>query len=399
MINARLVVERLVPKSGARSSVLGLEQVRGAVDEMFGGDLHALRVLSLGNGVVGVLNAAMLSVHAIGQAYAGVAEITDKSGIKQIDRTLSNGGIAIDVAMKRWVEFVVGPRREIVTIIDWTDFDSDDHTTLFVALVTKHGRATPLAWKTVKKSSLAGRRTAIEQEMIAQLHEWLPPDTSVTLLADRGFGDQALYALLGMYGWDYVIRFRAVIGVALGDGEMRPARDWLDPSGRAKKLCGVQITRERSPVPAVVLVRARAMKEAWCLATSLADKRAAEVVSLYGKRFTIEEWFRDAKDLHFGLGLRATHIRNAQRRDRLLLLVAVAYALLVLLGAACEEAGLDRIMKANTAKYRTHSLLRQGSHWFARIPTMREAWLRPLIEAYDRIVREHAFFREILGVI
>lgn len=399
MMNARAVVERLVPKGGRRSSVLGLEQVRGAVDEMFGGDLYALRVLSLANGVVGVLNAAMLSVHAIGQAYAGVAEITDKSGIKQIDRMLSNGGIAVDVAMKRWVEFVVGSRREIVTIIDWTDFDGDDHTTLFMALVTKHGRATPLAWKTVKKSSLAGRRTAIEQEMIAQLHEWLPPDTSVTLLADRGFGDQALYALLGVYGWDYVIRFRAVIGVALGEGEMRPAREWLDPTGRAKKFCDVQITRERSKVPAVVLVRARAMKEAWCLATSLADKRAAEIVSLYGKRFTIEEWFRDAKDLHFGLGLRATHIRNAQRRDRLLLLVAVAYALLVLLGAACEEAGLDRIMKANTAKYRTHSLLRQGSHWFGRIPTMREAWLRPLIVAYDRIVREHAFFREILGVI
>jgi hypothetical protein len=399
MINARSVVERLVPEGGARASVLGLEQVRGAVDAMFGEDLHAQRVVSLGNGVMGVLNAAMLSVHAIGQAYAGVAEITAKSGIKQIDRTLSNGGISVDQMMKRWVEFVVGARPEIVAIIDWTDFEGDDHTTLFVALVTNHGRATPLAWKTVKKSALAGRRTAIEQEMIAQLHEWLPADTSVTLLADRGFGDQALYALLGMYGWDYVIRFRSVIAVALGDGELRPAREWLDPSGRAKKLSGVQITRDRSRVPAVVLVHARAMKEAWCLATSLDKKRASEIVTLYGKRFAIEEWFRDAKDLHFGMGLRATHIRNAQRRDRLLLLVAVAYALLVLLGAACEKTGLDKKLKANTAKYRTHSLFRQGSYWYGRIATMREEWLRPLIEAYDQIVREHAFFREILGVI
>jgi Transposase DDE domain len=399
MTNARSVVEKLRPFGKGSRKVLGLDQVRGAVDAMFGEDLHAQRVVSLGNGVAGVLNAAVLSVHAIGQAYAEVAGITPKSGTKQIDRTLSNGGIPVDVAMKRWVQFVVAARRELVVIIDWTDFDDDDHTSLFVALVTKHGRATPLAWKTVKKSTLLGRRTAIEHEMIEQLHEWLPPEVSVTLLGDRGFGDQALYALLGLHGWDYVIRFRSVIGVALGDGELRPARDWLEPSGRAKILRGVQVTSDRSPVPAVVLVHDRKMKEAWCLATSLADKRAAEVVTLYGKRFSIEEWFRDAKDIHFGMGLRATHIRNAQRRDRLMLLVAVAYALLVLLGAACEETGLDKKLKANTSKNRTHSLFRQGTYWYRCIPTMREEWARPLIAAYDRIVREHAFFREIFGVI
>ena len=41
--------------------------------------MHALRVVSLANGVAGVLNAAVLSVHAVGQAYARVAEISFKS--------------------------------------------------------------------------------------------------------------------------------------------------------------------------------------------------------------------------------------------------------------------------------------------------------------------------------
>jgi hypothetical protein len=399
MMNARVVAERLHSKGKGSRAVLGLEQIRAGVDGLLGGDVHALRVVSLGDGVAGVFHAAVLSVHAIGQAYAKVADIQPKSGTKQIDRTLSNGGIQVDVVMKRWVEFVVAARKEVVAIIDWTDFDDDDHTTLYVALATKHGRATPLAWKTVKKSTLAGRRTELEHDMVERLHAWLPPDVSITLLGDRGFGDQALYELLGMYGWDYVIRFRSVIGVALGDGELRPAREWVDPSGRAKMLRGVTVTGDRTPVPAVVLVHARAMKEAWCLATSLADERATEVVSLYGKRFSIEEWFRDSKDLHFGMGLRATHIRTAQRRDRLLLLVAMAYALLVLLGAACEETGLDRKLKANTAKKRTHSLFRQGSYWYGCLATMREEWARPLIEAYDRIVCEHAFFGEIFGVI
>jgi len=78
------------------------------------------------------------------------------------------------------------------------------------------------------------------------------------------------------------------------------------------------------------------MKEAWCLATTLSDAKAADIVKLYGRRFTIEETFRDQKNLRFGLGLSATHIGSTDRRDRLLLLAAIAQALLTLLGAAGE---------------------------------------------------------------
>jgi hypothetical protein len=70
-------------------------------------------------------------------------------------------------------------------------------------------------------------------------------------------------------------------------------------------------------------------------------------VKLYGRRFTIEETFRDTKDVHFGMGLSATHIGSNARRDRLLFLGALAYALLVLLGAAGERCELDRTLKAS----------------------------------------------------
>ncbi|MBE7451098.1 MAG: hypothetical protein HS111_20045 [Kofleriaceae bacterium] len=78
------------------------------------------------------------------------------------------------------------------------------------------------------------------------------------------------------------------------------------------------VTRTRAEVPAVVVVHAKAMKEAWCLATSLRDRKASEVVKLYGRRFTIEETFRDQKNFRFGMGLSATHISSTDRRDRLL---------------------------------------------------------------------------------
>jgi hypothetical protein len=49
------------------------------------------------------------------------------------------------------------------------------------------------------------------------------------------------------------------------------------------------------------------------------------------------------------MGLKANHIRSADRSDRLLLLAAVAHALLTLLGAAAERTGLDRTLKVNSA--------------------------------------------------
>ncbi len=376
-----------------------MKYTKGFLDALFGEDMHAARVKSLASGVVGVLTAAMVSIHAIGQAYAMLAGIKAKSGIKQIDRLLSNTGVDVDAIQKQWVQFVVAARKQIVVALDWTEFDDDDHSTLCAYLVTKHGRATPLVWQTVQKSELRGQRTDIEQALIVRLHDWLEPDIEAELLADRGFGDQKLYDLLMAYGWDFTIRFRGNIRVENADGEARSANEWVPPTGRALMLRNAKVTADRAEVPAVVVVHARGMKEPWCMVTSHKDFTASQVVKRYGRRFSIEETFRDTKDLHFGMGLRATHIHRPDRRDRMLLLVAMAHALLTLLGAASEATGMDAYLKANTVKRRTHSLFRQGSYWYQCIPTMRDDWLRMLMVAFDRIVREHAVFREAFGVL
>jgi hypothetical protein len=381
-----------------RPAALDRCYVQEFTDELFGESLHAKRLLSLANGVVGVLHAATLAIHAIGAAYAVVAQGQAKHGIKQIDRWLSNPAFDVARLWSSWVAFVVGVREEIVIALDWTDFDKDDHTTLCAYLVTRHGRATPLVWKTVLKSTLEGKRTGYEHELVETLHTLLRPEINVTLLADRGFGDQVLYDLLGLLGWDYVIRFRECILVEDKHGEQKPGSAWV-AGGRAKMLKNARVTADRTAVPAVVVVHAPGMKEAWCLATSRADLTATQVVKLYGKRFTIEETFRDEKNLHFGLGLSATHIKNTARRDRLLFLVAIAHALLTLLGAASEETGLDRTLKANTSKKRTHSLFRQGSYWYQAMPNMRDDWFEKLMTAFDRIVAEHRIFSEIFAVI
>ena len=137
---AKNVAER---KSRTSSTKVDPRHARSLVERVFREDMHAARVLSLANGVVGVLHAAVLAVHAIGQAYAKVANIQPKSGVKQVDCFLSNEGFVMAQILKAWVTFVVGVRKDIVVVLDWTDFEKDDHTTLAAYLVTRHGNSDP----------------------------------------------------------------------------------------------------------------------------------------------------------------------------------------------------------------------------------------------------------------
>jgi len=100
----------------------------------------------------------------------------------------------------------------------------------------------------------------------------------------------------------------------------------------------------------------------------------------------LEPQFRDTKDLRFGMGLSATRIGEPTRRDRLLLVSAFATALLTLLGAVGESLGMDRLLKSNTSKTRTHSLFRQGCMLYDLIPTMPEHRLAPLIETFAKAI-------------
>ena len=123
------------------------------------------------------------------------------------------------------------------------------------------------------------------------------------------------------------------------------------------------------------------------------------LIRYYAKRWGIETSFRDIKDMRFGMGMSAMRIKQTRRRGRMLLLGALSIALLTLLGAAGKSLGYDRWLKANTVKYRTHSLFRQGLMLYEHIPNWPEHRLRPLIEKFAQMLMEQRAYREIFGVI
>jgi hypothetical protein len=220
--------------------------------------VYAKRVESLIDGVDGVLHAASLGVRAIGQGLAVAQGLVPRHAIKQVDRLLSNPKLSMQDIFACWVRFVVGERSEIFINFDWTefeDFEDSDQSMVVLGMQTGHGRSTPVVWKRVTRSELKDRRNDHEDELLDLFATVVPERVRVTVVADRGFSDSKLYHFLSEeLGFDYVIRFRAVVYVEAQDGERRKAGEWVGRGGRMRVLRRARVTAERHVVPVVVCV-------------------------------------------------------------------------------------------------------------------------------------------------
>jgi hypothetical protein len=76
----------------------------------------------------------------------------------------------------------------------------------------------------------------------------------------------------------------------------------------------------------------------------------------------------------------------------------MAMTLLTVLGAAGESLGMDRMLKANTVKTRTHSLFRQGCHYYAAIPAMKQELLEPLVQRFGEYVLKQSVYVHTFGL-
>jgi hypothetical protein len=179
-------------------------------------------------------------------------------------------------------------------------------------------------------------------------------------------------------------------------GAQSKAKAWLGMAGRMRVCRHARVTAQRQLVPVVVCVQDKAMQEPWCLVSSRQDLKGVEIKVAYGRRFTVEETFRDVKPPRFGLGRKQTIIERNDRRDALVLLAVLAHTLLTLLGKAGQELGMDRMLGATRPGQL--SLFRQGLMLFALIPKMREDRLCALAQKFGALLQDHVLFTGILGV-
>lgn len=107
------------------------------------------------------------------------------------------------------------------------------------------------------KKELSSRRNGYEDELLERLREAVPETVRVTILADRGFGDQKLYEYLRTLKLDFVIRFKGNVLVTSATGKSQNAEQWLHADGRLQTLKQASVTVDQTDVARVVIVRAR----------------------------------------------------------------------------------------------------------------------------------------------
>lgn len=309
-------------------------------------DLRLSQTKTLAELVAAAMTVGRVSLAAIGRALTGPEAA--KHCIKRTWRFTANERVVVSDAMqgtvrqlgKRYQKLQRRGRQrrpKLLIAFDWTEIR--DYHTLMAAAV-QAGRAVPLLWATYPEWVLHKSQNNLEEGLLRLLRTMLPETVEVVLLADRGFGRTELGRLCQQLGFHYVvIRITPDVWID-GAGYRGNLKDYPVKKGMQRVLTDVQY-RKKDPVQQHVVIDwqvglPKKRDEPWFLMTDL-DRKAEALTLLYGKRMTVEELFRDDKNKRNGWSLRHTRITKAERLDRLLLILALAYWLLVGLGHMARQ--------------------------------------------------------------
>ncbi len=139
----------------------------------------------------------------------------------------------------------------------------------------------------------------------------------------------------------------------------------------------------RRPVPRRVIVRwERGYENPLLLGTDL-SWNWRKVVEVFKRRMSIEELFRDEKNIRYGWGLRQTKVGTAGRLERLFLVLAYAYLLLLVIGLVCR----DTMSEAHWASASTKTQDQACGFTIGRHMQDRAKWrLKALLSAFARML-------------
>lgn len=264
-----------------------------------------------------------------------------------------------------WTSSVVKAikQRQIVLVVDETKLKAA--LGVMVVGVVYEGRCIPLAWRVYRANSSAdypgeGQARMI-MRLLKQVRAGLPKNVRVRVLADRGIGTSPLLMRgIMALGWTFLFRVTRQSKIVLADGQAVCFYDQVTQPGQSYQASG-RVFKKRGRIPAHVRVLwGTKANDRWALVTNDPNLTGWE----YAQRMWIEQAFRDVKS--HGWQVEQAHLSDPQRMARLWILLVVAYAWMLLLGAAVVAHGLAASLKrrADGSFVRRWSLFRQGRQAF-----------------------------------
>lgn len=295
--------------------------------------------------------------------WAGKADTVER----RLQRWIANPRIQMEPCCRAWSKWVLNSlkdARQIILLVDLTKL-SDRMDVLVVGLAYRQ-RCIPLAWR-----CLSGNRPwpRGQVSLIAELLSWVAAGVPAGLVpvveADRGIGNSSsLMKAVSALNWHFLFRVKASSLLRQPDGAVVALADLIRP-GKSWTGHGLLFPHSHPLPVSVHLLWRRAMSEPWCLVTN-----APQVSGhLYAARVWQEESFRDLKS--GGLRWQRSLLRRPAHAERLLLLLALAYAWLVSLGTRAIRAGKATLRDLTRGRRRTYSVFRLGLRYLHHLRSQR----------------------------
>ncbi len=333
--------------------------------------IHSRRRESIWRAVAGLVLGGRLWLTALGRSLPG--NTSDKHRIKAVDRLLGKDAVhrQLPVFYRALAARLLKLTRRPVVIVDWTGLDAGHY--LLSAQLCCDGRSMPLYNRVFPKRRLGNR--AAQQQFLLELAAILPHGSKPIVVTDAGFRSPWFNAVASL-GWDYVGRIRNKTNVYHHETWIPVKRLHQLAGSHARDLGWLWLPRTNTRQYRVVLssrpilkgrkrktrrggtghntvdVKAsRGAREPWVLITSLSC-RAQAVVRTYKLRMQIEQSFRDTKNFRHGWALHHARSKSEKRLEVLLLIAALAFVALQLVGRAATYCGAQRLFQANTITHR-----------------------------------------------
>jgi hypothetical protein len=252
------------------------------------------------------------------------------------------------------------PKKSLLLALDWTAWQ--DRFSVLTASVCVGTRSIPVAVSACRKRHLARSQNLWEETFLRLVVDRLrAAEVSAIWLCDRGFHRVAWLEKLIQMKQQFVVRLQRDVTVNLQDRTCL-LKSLEIKEGERRDFGVVRLRADEFVTARLIGVWAEGAKEVWWLATNL-QNRVSKVVALYDRRMGIEEQFRDAKGVRFGLKLKWTQFQRAEFVERMYLLVGLALVLWTSVGRAVEESQPKVRLQSKTKGARL-SLARIGSYYW-----------------------------------
>lgn len=261
---------------------------------------------------------------------------------RRIQRFLANDRVSITPLQTQWASLVIQQIRPqaIKLMVDETALSK--HLKIMVLGIWSPDGCIPLAWRSYKAHAYpAEGQVNMILDLLDRIRPVLPLPCPVTLLADRGIGTSPdLIREVDQRGIDVLFRVQGTSRFRYPDGREFPLK-YLGIPGYTWQSAGEVFKKAGWLSLNVCVAWGDDYEHPWCL-VSTRDIDPQD----YADRFDQEVSFRDLKS--DGFQWHRSHVWIPEHTDRLLLILAIAYALVLAVGQALTPVHHGRDSRKST---------------------------------------------------